>query len=138
MLLALLLVAGLGPGASLLGGGSGPMEVDGQEVLVVDGPCDQSGVPIDQQRLCRHPQHLNVLRITDGNYWNVSLESEVGRQLLLDPSWRGRRMTVDGKLYPDIRTLQLERYEVLNAVSAGLRLWSLPGVMLAGLGAAPH
>jgi hypothetical protein len=93
-------------------------------VTVVDFDCDNAGRPFDQQRLCTHPKHLNALKLEDGGYWQISLDSEVGRDLITDRAIRGTRMHVEGWFYERIRTLQVDR---ANEVGVGTARLSFSG-----------
>ncbi len=78
-------------------------------VTVVDFDCDSAGLPVDRQRLCTHPRHLNALKLDGGGHWHVSLDDAAGRNLSTDRSLRGSRLRVEGLLYERIRTLHVER-----------------------------
>jgi anti-sigma factor (TIGR02949 family) len=111
-LLALLLFPGTGgPGA-----GVGPtmLAVSGQLVTVVDHDCARAGRTLEEQRKCRMPHHLNALLARDGKYWNLSLDREINKMLMLDPEMRGHRLMVDGDLYSAIRTLRIREYRDLD------------------------
>ena len=89
-------------------------------VTVVDFDCDNAGRSLEQQRQCTHPKHLNALKLDDGGYWQVSLDHEVGRELITERSLRGTRMRVEGLLYERIRTLQVDRAEEVGLQTASL------------------
>jgi anti-sigma factor (TIGR02949 family) len=82
-----------------------------RDVIVVDLECDRAGVSLDDQRECGEPQHLNALRVGIDRYWNVSLDQDAFRHLVIDPGWRGHRLRVRGELFISIRTLRLTDYE---------------------------
>jgi anti-sigma factor (TIGR02949 family) len=112
VLLTLLIVPGLGTDG-LADWRDGAVRISGLEVMVVDRDCDVRGVSLALQRKCRDPKHLNALKLADGTYWTVSLDQEDGREILLDAAMRGRRMIVEGDLFPRIHTLHLSRFEML-------------------------
>lgn len=117
VLLAVLLFPGPGSGR-LYGDPEEIIKVRGQRVMVVDRDCDSSGRSIRQQKNCRHPKHLNALKVESGRYWNLSLDQESGREILLDPRLRGKRLVVDGDLFTGIRTLRMSRFEVVEEVTS--------------------
>ena len=84
------------------------------EAIVVDLDCDRAGLTVEQQRKCRHPYHVNVLKLGDGRYWSLSLDRETGRRLALDRELRGHRMRVEGDLYARINTIGLTSVEDLG------------------------
>lgn len=88
-----------------------------EEVTVVDQECDRAGLSYPQQRGCRNDRHLNALKLRDGTYWNIGLDKETSRDLLLDAHMRGHRMLVRGDLYPAIRTLKLSGVWDLGLIS---------------------
>lgn len=88
-----------------------------EEVIVVDLDCDRAGLGYAGQRACLNERHLNALKLQDGTYWNISLDKETSRDLLVERSMRGHRMLVRGDLYPAIRTLKLSRAQDLGLVS---------------------
>ena len=88
-----------------------------QEVTVVDHDCDRAGLSYPQQRGCRNERHLNALKLQDGSYWNIGVDEEASRDLLLDPHMRGHRILVRGDLYPAIRTLELRGSRDLGLIS---------------------
>ena len=102
--------------------GSSPTAHLSQLVTVVDFDCDNAGRPFDQQRLCTHPKHLNALKLEDGGYWQISLDSEVGRDLITDRAIRGTRMHVEGWFFERIRTLQVDRADEVGVETARLTL----------------
>jgi hypothetical protein len=106
LLLAALLVVGFSPGTGDDLSPAVPVPVI-QEAVVVDLVCDEAGASFERQRRCRHPKHVNALKLPDGTYWAVLLEGEVCRKLVLDPQERGRRLVVEGFYYPAIRTVEL-------------------------------
>jgi anti-sigma factor (TIGR02949 family) len=110
---ALLLVVLLVPGLPRL---AGVLDVE-REVVVVDIDCEVVGKSLAQQRLCKHPHHLNALRVTDGSYWNVGLGDETGRLIAADRELRGARLKVRGEFYAQIRTLHVDSYEVAGNVA---------------------
>jgi anti-sigma factor (TIGR02949 family) len=81
-----------------------------REVTVVDIDCERAGHCVDDQRDCRHPHHLNALKVSPGQYWNISLDQELGRKLVADRELRGHRLRVVGELYAGIRTLHVASY----------------------------
>lgn len=89
-------------------------------VTVVDFDCDNAGRSFEQQRQCTHPKHLNALKLDEGGYWQVSLDHEVGRELITERRIRGTRMRVEGLLYERIRTLQVDRAEEVHLETASL------------------
>ena len=114
---SLLLVALLVPGRPDLKRADTPVVRVSQEVLVVDRDCDRAGAPIAAQRACRNQYHLNALKLPDGSYWNVSLDRESSRSLLVDAEMRGHRMHVEGEFFPRIRTLRLDGTEDLGLIT---------------------
>jgi hypothetical protein len=99
---------------------SGSSEYVTRVVTVVDFHCDSAGRSYEQQRQCPDPAHLNALKLDDGGYWHVSLDHEVGHELVTDRRLRGTRMRVEGLLYESIRTLQLDRAEKVGDETAKL------------------
>jgi len=99
---------------------SSPPAYVSRVVTVVDFDCDNAGRPFDQQRLCTHPKHLNALKLDDGGYWQISLDSKVGRELITERAIRGTRMRVEGRFYERIRTLQLDRADEVGLETARL------------------
>ena len=91
----------------------GVVEVSWKVVTVVDRDCDKAGASYAQQLRCRRADHLNALKVSDGNYWHLSADQELSRRLMLDRTMRGKRLAVDGELYSAIHTLQLARYRQL-------------------------
>jgi len=110
---AMLLVVLLLPGLPRL---AGVLDVE-REVIVVDIDCEFAGKSLAQQRLCKHPHHLNALRVTDGSYWNVDLGDEMGRLIAADRALRGATLNVRGDFYPKIRTLRVDGYEVAGKMA---------------------
>jgi hypothetical protein len=92
------------------------VEVEGRVVLVVDMECDRAGRNYNQQKGCRKTHHLNTLKTNDGRYWSFNLDRESHRKLLVDPGIRGHRLRVEGKFYPELRTLQMTQYTDLDAI----------------------
>ena len=89
-------------------------------VTVVDFDCDNAGRSYEQQRQCAQPKHLNALKLDEGGYWHVSLDHEVGRELITERPIRGTRMRVEGLFYERIRTLQVDRAEEVGLETASL------------------
>jgi mycothiol system anti-sigma-R factor len=85
-----------------------------REVTVVDRDCDRTGRTIAAQRKCQLHRHLNVLKLADGTYWNISLDQEGYRGLMVEPEMRGKRLLVVGDYYPRIQTLQVHRTRDLS------------------------
>jgi thioredoxin 1 len=54
-------------------------------------------------------RHLNVLEVGDGSYWNISLGDPSARDIVWNRAPRGRRITVEADLYPEIETARLVR-----------------------------
>lgn len=75
--------------------------------MIVDEDCDRAGFPIGHQRRCRKASHLNALKLADGTYWTLGLGEREAREILVDVTQRGRRVVVEGDLYPAIRTLRI-------------------------------
>ena len=78
-------------------------------VTVVDHDCDMTGASFAQQLACRNARHLNVLKLGDGSYWNVNLDHPSARDIVMEPSLRGSRITVEADFYPELQTVQLIR-----------------------------
>ena len=95
------------PGA--VGGGRANVIRVVRTVTVVDRDCDRAGRTVEQQRGCRHPDHVNALKPADGMYWNLSLGQDAARAIALDPARRGERITVEGDFYPGLSTIRLTR-----------------------------
>jgi len=114
LLLALLLVPGIVDGPA----GDRPTSAGTihvlQEAMVVDRDCDRAGHTLDQQRRCRHPEHLNALKLPDGSYWRIDQASSVDPQLVTDPEMRGHRIRVEGEYQPQARTIRLQRIQDLG------------------------
>ena len=114
LVLAILLMSfGASPTSSAL------EQVD-ELVTVVDRECDRMGAALADQRGCRHPRHLNVLKRSDGSYWSVSLDGELGREMITDPEMRGHQLRVEGMLFPSIETLKIDRVDDLGRQSGAL------------------
>jgi hypothetical protein len=79
-------------------------------VTVVDIDCESMGRTLVQQRQCTHPHHLNALKVEPDQYWNISLDQELGRRLVADPEMRGHQLRVVGDLHSSIHTLQLTSF----------------------------
>jgi hypothetical protein len=94
-----------------------------REVTVVDYDCDAAGRSFGQQRLCTHPKHLNALKLENGDYWQISLDHPVGRELITDREIRGTRMFVEGWFYERIQTLQVDRADPIGVEAASLGFW---------------
>jgi len=93
----------------------GPGVVVREEVMVVDRDCDQAGVGIPGQRGCKHPHHINALKLADGSYWSISSDDADFRYLLLDRDVRGERLVVQGRLFEDTDTIRVTAVESLAA-----------------------
>lgn len=78
-----------------------------QSVLVVDQVCDEAGLPLEHQRSCPDPRHLNALKLADGRYWQIALHDERARRLVVDREMRGHRLLVAGELHGTIETLEI-------------------------------
>lgn len=89
-------------------------------VTVVDRECDRMGAALADQRGCRHPRHLNALKRSDGSYWSVSLDGELGREMITDPEMRGHRLRVEGLLFPRIETLKIDSLDDLGQQNGAL------------------
>jgi anti-sigma factor (TIGR02949 family) len=114
LLLAVLLVPGLGDRApGIRPPADGAIHVL-QEATVVDRDCDRAGYTLDQQRRCGHPEHLNALKLPDGSYWHIDQGSSVAPQLVTDREMRGHRIRVEGDYNPQARTVQLQRVQDLG------------------------
>jgi hypothetical protein len=81
-----------------------------RHVTVVDIDCEGMGWTLAQQRQCTHPHHLNALKVGPDQYWNISLDQELGRRLVADREMRGHRLHVVGDLYSSIHTLRLASF----------------------------
>jgi anti-sigma factor (TIGR02949 family) len=125
-LVALGLVVIASPGSSH----TGVVPVD-REVLVVDPDCDRSGASLERQQACVEPQHLNALKVGNAVYWNVGMDDDAFRRLVVDPTLRGHRLRVRGELFPRIRTLRLTDYEDLGTSPPPLPAQDAPAVVLA-------
>jgi anti-sigma factor (TIGR02949 family) len=115
VLLALVLLpasSGL-PGVGLL---SGVVHVE-QRAVVVDLVCDRAGLTTDQQRGCRHPDHLNALKLDGGRYWNLSLDRDSSRSLVVDAEMRGHVLMLEGDFYTGIETLKVTGFEDLGLIT---------------------
>jgi len=124
--LALLLVA---PRILSRGGrdGEGSAFVTARVVTVVDLDCDRAGKTIEQQRRCRHPNHVNALKLADGSYWTMDPGPAEFRYLLLDPGERGRTLRVAGRLAPETGVIRLDSIERFDARFR--RPWTDPGAL---------
>jgi len=129
-LLVVLLVP-LVPGR-LVGGSAAAVSI-AEDVLVVDEQCDRDGRPLDVQRACTHPYHLNALRRAGGERWTVSPDDDPARRLLLDRGLRGFRVHVEGDLFPALREVRVRRYEVLDLAAR----YRAPRATYGGRGGAP-
>jgi mycothiol system anti-sigma-R factor len=88
-----------------------------RSATVVDLQCEQMGKTPEQQRGCRHGRHVNVLKVADGTYWNLSLAQESARELVFDHEARGRRVIVEGDFYPELSTIRLSHLRPVERVS---------------------
>ena len=114
LLLAVLLLPGVNaPGIRGLEGDF--LKIVGEEIVVVDVDCDHAGRSLAEQRTCSAKHHLNVFKTSDGSYWNINLDREAHRRLLVDRDMRGHRLVVDGRLFPRILTLQMTGYTDLGS-----------------------
>ena len=126
LILAILLIPTLqglgGAGSTML---AAVVQIE-EEVTVVDLDCDRAGRTLAEQRLCRHPLHLNALKVAEDRYWNVSLDQALSRRLVADEEMRGHRLLVSGDLYTRIRTLRVSDYSDLGMVGVSAGLFSRP------------
>jgi mycothiol system anti-sigma-R factor len=76
---------------------------------IVDHDCGAAGRTFAEQLDCRNARHLNVLRVADGTYWNVNLDHPAARDIVLQPSQRGRRIVVEADFYPELHAVRLIR-----------------------------
>ncbi len=76
---------------------------------IVDHDCDAAGRTLSEQRECRNARHINVLKISDDTYWNVNLDHPSARDIVLEPSQRGRRIVVEADFYPELHAVRLIR-----------------------------
>jgi len=118
VLLAVLLLPGNSPDPRSAPSGSSAYVT--RVVTVVDRTCDLAGRSYEQQRQCRDPRHLNVVKLEEGGYWHLSTDRDTGRELTTDRAIRGTRMRVEGRLFERIRTLQLESAQRADVESASL------------------
>lgn len=81
---------------------------------IVDFECDQAGLPLEMQRNCRARDHLNALKLDEGDYVHFNIHQTGYRNLVSDLDVRGRRVTVHGNLHPEIRTLEIIGVEELS------------------------
>jgi anti-sigma factor (TIGR02949 family) len=80
-----------------------------RDVTIVDLLCDQQGLPIATQRACTVVGHVNALRLADGTYWGIMIADSSSRRLAYATADRGRRVRIEGNLYPAIQTVRVER-----------------------------
>ena len=80
-----------------------------RSATIVDHDCDAAGRSLAEQRDCRNARHLNVLKVSDGTYWNVNLDHPSARDIVLEPSQRGRRIVVEADFYPELHAVRLIR-----------------------------
>jgi hypothetical protein len=111
LLLAVMLIPGLGgpdPGDEV---GAIPV---GRDAVLGDIDCSRAGRSVDEQRKCRHHRHINALKVADDTYWNISLEDEQFRELVLDQERRGQQIRVTGVYFPQLNTVRLEQVQDLS------------------------
>jgi hypothetical protein len=109
VLLVVLLIPGLGtPLDTGVNAPGSVVQVIDREFTVVDLDCDQAGMPLDRQRHCTHPHHLNALKTADGRYWFISPDQDAYGELVNDRELRGRQLRIDGAYYPAINTLHID------------------------------
>ncbi len=75
--------------------------------VIVDSTCDKAGLSILQQMDCPDHTHLNALKLTDGRYLYFNLYQSRYTRFVTDPRMRGREITVQAAVYPDIQTLEI-------------------------------
>lgn len=93
------------------GGQVGEAVLVSRQGTIVDYDCDRAGAPLDLQKDCTHPGHVNALKMADGSYLQFSLAGEVSRDLVVDRSRRGSRVVVQGDYYPRIHTIEVRSLE---------------------------
>lgn len=99
-----------------------------EQVTVVDLDCDRMGKTLEQQIRCPDPNHLNALKVSDGDYWNLSMDHDTARRIVVDEAMRGHLLRVRGDLYSAIGTLRLSDYEDLGPSRAVERRTERPFV----------
>lgn len=95
-----------------------------QQGTIVDYECDVAGIPVNLQRNCPEPVHLNALKLADGSYVHFSLDGQAARRLAGDRGLRGTHVVVSGEYLPGIHALKVEEYERLP--SAETATWRPP------------
>ncbi len=85
--------------------------------VIVDHDCDRQGLSILKQRDCPDRTHLNALKLADGTYLHFNLYQSRYTRFVTDPGMRGREVSIEGTVYPDIQTL-----EILNLQEVALSL----------------
>ena len=91
------------------------LEQVAREATVVDLVCDQHGVPLEGQRACRQPGHVNALKLDQGAYWGIVAGNDASRDLAENPAHRGRRVEVSGAYYPAIQSIAIASVRDLEA-----------------------
>jgi hypothetical protein len=76
---------------------------------IVDHDCDRQGLSILRQRDCQDRTHLNALKLANGTYLHFNLYQSRYTRFVTDPAARGREVSIEGTVYPDIQTLALEQ-----------------------------
>jgi hypothetical protein len=119
MILLAILVPTLREGSGVdSGAGTGEVvPIRGRVVTIVDEDCDRAGAAIEYQRGCENDRHLNALKVADGVYWHVSIDSPQAKEIVFDPGQRGRRVVVEATYYPEINTVKLIDVQDLVAMS---------------------
>ena len=87
--------------------GASVIHLVNKPLTIVDHDCDRAGRTPEQQRACRHNNHLNVLKAGEGQYFHINTDAPLGREIVLDPAQRGRFVVVNADYYPDLRTVKL-------------------------------
>jgi anti-sigma factor (TIGR02949 family) len=85
--------------------------------MIVDHDCDRQGLSILMQRDCQDHTHLNALKLANGTYLHFNLYQSRYTRFVTDPATRGREVSIEGTVYPDIQTL-----EILNLQEVALSL----------------
>lgn len=91
-----------------------------REVTVVDLQCDRAGLSYEVQRRCRHRGHVNAIKLAEGEYLTIAVDSAAGRRLIGDPDVRGRRFHVVGRYDRSRGVVEVDR-----AVSAEIERTTL-------------
>ena len=74
--------------------------------------CERHHRTADEQRGCREFNHRTGIQTPDGEAWSLAAVG-AGAELRAHPELRGSLVLVRGKLYPDLRAIAVEDFDLL-------------------------